>query len=674
MLRSSDTWDGVKFVIAFGAFMVGLWPYSAILVGIAASGIGLFYVWRYRRAVARAFRKNEQGEPTQAARLWLAAILTPVSLGTFVWAVVDEGSAVLCFVAGLVGVTGLRLAGLALDAATLKKRFWRALIDNFQEVLVVLTGVAAVYSAASIYLSYRLQGSATLRELRAYDGAVLYARVFLDTLKFSTIQTVTLVALLIALRWLERRWTGNRGTAAETAWKALHAGTKWMSRAAMVALFAASFTFLAVRSEGPASKVTPRIRDFEQAYAQLQGDVEKTIDAELKRELISQTWAKMDPAIQRELQQSIENRVAAEELGKNYEALQKFGFHDARIERVVAKNSLKALKIEPDEEETHTEKAATGPPDRYLDVSINTMQAAAGEARKAAEKAENEPAPKPFEEMETSLKTGLMDLAFDHAKEHVKLFEALDSSFPGIGKMLDGIWDALTESFVKKRKEARDRTIQDRLTSHHAKIGQIAEEQARLLAAGAGLGIAAGNNSAVEGKAALVKRLQESEADAAAIQSAEETVRQKARIFEATELVASKARLERFAKRLQQEGEGKSLLSLDGDEYLSSGTGAKLEALGRLEAFGNKDTVRELRDVLGREQAYQQEISSARVGRSGWGGDVDGAEWLNGIGERPPIDPLEEAMRERVRGSRTGEQPFRPEPIRPRPVEIPRVP
>jgi hypothetical protein len=49
-------------------------------------------VWRYGRAVAGAFRKNEQGEPTQAARLWLAAILTPVSRG-LLFGLVDEGSA-----------------------------------------------------------------------------------------------------------------------------------------------------------------------------------------------------------------------------------------------------------------------------------------------------------------------------------------------------------------------------------------------------------------------------------------------------------------------------------------------------------------------------------------------------------------------------------------------------
>src|SRR5262249_11684631 len=153
-----------------------------------------------------------------------------------------------------------------------------------------------------------------------------------------------------------------------------------------------------------------------------------------------------------------------------------FGFRDPEIERIVARNAATIAEDEAKGDKTDAEKEGLEVPDRYQDVSLEAMLNASHEAKEAMEAMKKEALPEPLEDMESSVKSGLMDMALDQAKEHVRFFDALDIHFPGVGELLNTVSGAMTETLAE-RKRARDQAVARSVSSRRPSVLEIEQEQ-----------------------------------------------------------------------------------------------------------------------------------------------------------------------------------------------------
>jgi hypothetical protein len=638
----------------------------------------------------------------RSPRLASSVVLALISVALFGGAIIFQSTTGLYFLAGIPALASLYFLNGFLDAAKPKRRFARTLLGNLIEVAAIFTGVAGAYTAVSLYLGDQLLGSITLRELMQFDGAMLSARAFMDALKPSPLQSLILAASFLGLLWVERYSTDRCGKTVEKAWRYVQGGTKWAGRAGLLTLFAASFTFLAVYGSGPASQINARLRDFRQAYTQLQGNVGQGIDRQVKRELMAKAWAQMDAAQQRLLEQSVANRKAAQTLAEHYEASQVLGLHDPEIERIVARDagsiaqekdaesiaqeeagSVAQEKVQGKGAKPVRESASPPPPDRYQDVSLETIRNAAREAQEANEVIKEETLPGPLEDMESSIKSGLMDMALEHGKEQLRFFDALNSHIPGLGELLNSISDALTETLAE-RKRAQDQTVERAVSSPRPRLLEIEREQARGVSRRASLRSAKSAAPAARPLLSTSSSLSLSVADAVQIRRAESRLVQQIRAIETDELLASRTRSRDMAKQADKlPGES----TLDFSESISesirksrnplTGLGltrdgfarwegpppsSKLAALKTIKTFADTQLTLDLERQLEREARYQEKIETAAHKQSGFGMPGYGS----GSREGYPAGSLEEQVRERLRKGSDERYPFHEgrEPIR----------
>lgn len=665
MWSLSDIGENLKaiFGIVFAVVLVILyWQFFLFLVILAVLLAGLGELWK------------------RSHRLTYSVLLALISAPLFGWAIISQSTAGQFFLAGIPALASLYLLGGFLDTAKPKRRFARTLVGNLTEVAAIFTAVAGAYTAASWYLGDQLLGSVTLRDLMEFDGAMLYARVFMDELKPSTLQGVILAASFMGLLWVERYSTDRRGKTVETAWKLVQGGLKWTSRAALLTLFLASFTFLAVYGRGPASEINARLRDFKQAYTQLQGKVGQAIDHQVKRDLMAKAWAQMDAKKQRLLEESVANRKAAQTLAERYKASTVLGLYDPEIERIVARDagSIAQEKVEAERNgaKPAPENAAPPPPKRYQDVSLETIRNAAREAQDATEVIKQEALPGPLEEMESSIKSGLMDMALEHAQEHVRFFDALNSHFPGLGEVLNSVSDAMTESFAERRR-ARDEAVEKAVSSPRPRLLEIERDQARAVSRRAGSSAAKSPAPGARSSPPPSQSSSLAAAEAAQIQRAESRLTRELRGIEAEELRASRTRSRDLAK---QAGELQSESKLDFSDptgwprrlrlqphitgapdahWEGPSASSKLDALKTIKMFADTQLTLELEMQLEEEVSYQEKIAIARsqysrpdfvhpgvdpvesrgeLERRRWGTALDG---LDRFPVREPIRPVE---------------------------------
>lgn len=603
--------------LAFGIALVlwSFWAAHPVFTLVAVSAVALLFVLLHWRHVLNAFRSNHNEAETNAARAILFLFSAAASLVIFLWAIFADESSTPSLIAGTFGLVAVRVAKAHFNAHRVKKGFVPALVDNFTEALLLFTVIAGIYATASFILDYRLEGgSITLGQLRRFDDSVLYWRVLLDNLQFSSIQTIALTVCFLVLRWAERNWMHRPSTALEFVWRVFRSGTKWMTRTAMAALFAASFTFLAVHQDGPFSHVSARLRDFEESYSQLQSGIKKSVDHEVKRELISNAWARLGESEQKEIRRAIRNRKAAQHVEQEYRALAELGFSDPRIESILSE-TLSPIPSGADTSRPKgpVEGGASVPTD--LDnTSLGTIKASASEAAAVA-RSEQAIVPEPIEEMDSTIRDSVMDIALDSAKEHLPVFTWLDDHIPGLGEILNSIKDAGGDALFERLKQAKDRIKRKKLASPKTNLKTLIAEESHTVASSLPQPVL--QTSGDSGRVF---------AEADKIQKTEVSLRHQAPKTIEAALKASRTSSARMASQLQTleqqfpELRGLSLESISGQDNLllnallepagepSSTQKARLDALEKLKAFADPASIASLRQQLRTEQNYEKRL------------------------------------------------------------------
>ncbi|HLK03020.1 MAG TPA: hypothetical protein VKT53_01165 [Candidatus Acidoferrum sp.] len=466
-----DNVVGVGFL--FIIFVVWLGVFFLILLGsLAAIGAA----WRYRVPLRNAFRPTAVDANSILARRFLVLAFSIVSIASFLVLPFSNDSARTAFVGALCALPALYLAKLELKLVrkSFTVRFGSALGDAVQELAIILAIVAGIYAVAEFYLRHSVIDAGTLGQLRRLDDRLLYARVFLSEIKFSAWQTCTIAILLLALRFVERRWIGAKAGIVDATWHSFRTSTKWMSRLALAALALASFTLLASRESELGGQISARFRDFEESYSQLRRAIDKSFDARLQRDLVQSAWQRLSSAERAAILESIQNRIAAERLKQQYDFL-KTSFHaaDPVVEHDLSWNTP-IVEPEVASAVVHPESDATSSiPSSAEALSLRALQAAAEDARQCAKSIDEAPAPEPVKSIGDVIQTKLLDMGFDLIKERLGFFEELSKHFPGVGELLDAAWGSGSDAALEQRKEAKARVLRQKLEHPDARLNEI---------------------------------------------------------------------------------------------------------------------------------------------------------------------------------------------------------
>ena len=358
--------------------------------------------------------------------------------------------------------------------------FFKILAENLFELLLIFTIVAAMYAVVSTYLRIEAETNLPYASLKRWDDSLLYTYEFLKGLKFSAMQTVFLCIAFLIIRQLETRFTRGPARITSAAWNIFRLGMKQVARVCLAALFAASFTFLGSDEKDLVPVIRATVRDFAKTYAAYQSAVEQNLQISVKRELIARTWAEWDPRQQESISLSFMRRKRARNLYGDYNKLHEL-FHagDANFGAV-----LKRLS-QPLKDTVRTEVAGLpGSSDSTMEnVSLTTLRSANDAAQNALKEIREEQPDEPVKTIEEEFSANLMDLGFEQAKTLTPILEDIDAHFPGAGEFLGAVWNAASETFLGKLKDAQRKIEQDGLASEGDGLKDMIENTARALAA-----------------------------------------------------------------------------------------------------------------------------------------------------------------------------------------------
>jgi hypothetical protein len=470
---------GSIFLVIILAVWLG--TYFFILVAVVAFGFFLYY----RIPIVGAFRKSQSNADTLLARKILTLLFFLCCFAAFVALPYSANSALYGFLGGSFAFLSLYLSGLHLETTqkTLWTRFLTALVGGLKELALIFAFVAALYACATFHLRHTVVNSGTLRQLRLWDDRLLYARAFLSKLKFSAWQTIVVASAFIVLRAIEKRWVNRQAAIADTSWRAFTAGAKWLSRVALLALFAASFTLLATRSNGIGGEIGAHIRNFEEAYTQLQGATERAVESQVKRDLMAQAWQLTPQPEKDAISQAISNRKEMLRLSKQYfELRDSFNVKDAVIDNVVNRNlATNEPNLAADRAPAET-TTTISVPEAAQDFTQETIHRLATEASDLSNQIEAQDPPEPAKSMADVIRSNLLDIVFDQAKDHFKFFDELNSTVPGLGEVLDSLLGAGGDAFLEQRKAAKAKALKEKLSSPDRPLRDIVSQEASVLA------------------------------------------------------------------------------------------------------------------------------------------------------------------------------------------------
>jgi hypothetical protein len=301
---SSEALGGLVLLgLFFAAYLIidflGWW----LLVIVPCLYCAVFFV-RKRNIIGLSFSSSLNSASDQERQLIKVHFLI-VALVVTITSFAVQGSMYVMLAASLCWLATLYVAKSQMEAAGRTKRFTYYLAKSAAELVTIVSFSLAACSIFAFRIGRLPLNTATMFQVRAWEGQVSWLHNFTKSLSPTKFQTLILLAVLYFGRILELRYSHGSSTVLRT-WKAAQFGLKWGNRVALAITIAASFTFLATGANGPAAPLKAQLRDMEESYSQLRSETEKALIAETKRQLWQRAWHEIAPASQPEIRKAAE--------------------------------------------------------------------------------------------------------------------------------------------------------------------------------------------------------------------------------------------------------------------------------------------------------------------------------------------------------------------------------
>jgi len=450
-----------SLVVLFLAYIVisllGWW----LLVIIPILYCAGFFVWK-RKILRAVFSSSENNAVTAQDRSQVRFHFLLLALVFSGLAIALEGSVYACFAASLFWLLTAHLTKAQMDAAKSTKRFVYHLAKASLELLAILTTTLAAYSVFAWRVSALPIDTATLFQIRSWEGTIARVHTFIEAVNLSKLQTIGLIAVLYAGRILEIQY-GHGTKAVSYAWGITQLALKWADRIALVAVIAASFTFLATRSDGPPAPLEARLKEMVKDYSQFRSEGQRALAAETKRQLCQRTWNEMPPPLRRALLQtkSIEKEKSGllDEIRWADSQYHLDGTQSAATEQEYAAE----LEKEPDQAEQTPENydAEEHDVDFATAGDLRGAAADASQARSEVLKESVDAKGEMGEELAKDVQGFIVDS--DRLADNVGVLKMLTGKYPLLGEFLGTFNDAFNDYIYDRLKPSVKRLIRDKL-------------------------------------------------------------------------------------------------------------------------------------------------------------------------------------------------------------------
>ena len=198
----------------------------------------------------------------------------------------------------------------------------RQILVSLEELFLIVTSVAALYSLASLVVSQMIPDTTTLKTLKYCESEVRSAYKALKWLnKFAVVWLVVLGAAVVTRLWLTRTMRFQQAESVTHAWGWVSAGRSWLGRAYLALLVAASFTFLGAATNGPYAALSARIDDIDHEYTGFRRQLRQVVQQQVQRDAIE-----------------VANARAAEQMPQVLAAAIGYASERRRLEEHISKN------------------------------------------------------------------------------------------------------------------------------------------------------------------------------------------------------------------------------------------------------------------------------------------------------------------------------------------------
>jgi hypothetical protein len=438
---------------------------------------------RKPKALRGAFSAAANDAAPEQERFLVGMYLLVLGLACAGVAIATAGSVYACFAASLFWLAATFVAKAQMEAKKSTKAFAYHLADAGVEFLTILTGSLAAYSLFSWWVSRLPTDTATLFQVRSWAGKIAWAHEFLKSLNPSKPQTLLLIAALYGGRIVEKRYAQN-GQGVGRVWRIVKFALKWPDRLALIATVAASFTFLASRTDGPAASLNARLASMKEQYEQFRSETAKAIEIESKRQLLGQAWAEMPASLRQELRQEQALHREKEEL------LEEISWADSKydLEGTASGAAIREYAKERGPSKQAGETAETDSSLKGEDAEPADFLTA-GELRDAAGRASNaryeisKQSLDVKEEMGEEAAKQIQELVFDSERltDSLKL---LSEDYPILGETVGTIFDALHEYAHDRLKPYVERFFHEIASGSKESLAAKIKTAAEALAAG----------------------------------------------------------------------------------------------------------------------------------------------------------------------------------------------
>lgn len=399
-------------------------------------------------------------------------------------AVLGHRSIYVCFGASACWLTCVHVAKSQMERRGSTKGLGYLLLKGSVELFFVLTIVLGVGATVSFRVSLLQADTTTLLTLRSWEDRISWCHTFLDGLNFSASRTIILLVLLCALRLVEVRSRLGEVSTVNRAWKAISFGMNWLRRASLVSLVAASFTFLATKSDGPAAKLEARIREMAENYSQLRGEVRKALQTETKKQLCQRAWEKAPLPLREAIEH--ETKIEAEKARLLYKwqlAERKYDLReplpDAARNYARETDSLKAVQ-EPPTVKPHEDSLGSLWRNAGV-VTASRLSTALSESKAVNDRAGEFAGPTNGVGGELGKKLVGFILSPDQLMKHVGPLKLIDDTYPLVGEFANVMNDAFNEFVYGKLRTWLDRIERSTLENPRATESEIDQAASQII-------------------------------------------------------------------------------------------------------------------------------------------------------------------------------------------------
>ena len=346
----------------------------------------------------------------------------------------------------------IRLRALSAQPGNLL-RFRRALYDNIFE-LTVLAGVVLVgYSLAVVKLQTAPLDSMTLQSLMDWDDRVQRLHEWLENHASSFAMLLVILLVIFAMRLAASGRPSLTGAANIIA-KWLAGAVKWLGRLSTLTAVAASLTFLATDTAGPAGSIGLKLRDAKADYSHFERVLGDKTDQMLRNALVLKAWTTAPPS----LRQQLMNSARFQKERDKFEQMQGKAQRLFDIHANGPEGFPESVKIAPKKQNEDKNVSLE------LPLSLTPL-----ELRQAADAAD-EFAAKPDHDLEgiQEAKDDITKEAFEKISPAEHLFDdapfisLLKSHYPVVGEFIDAINSSISEAAFDAIRNAVVRDSIDR--------------------------------------------------------------------------------------------------------------------------------------------------------------------------------------------------------------------